>query len=163
MWLHRLDPGIAADGVATPYRLLLDGAYEAAADEFHTISTPYQAALALVDSGDAELARRGLDVLDRLGAHAVAAKVRHDLRTAGVAVVPARRRATTLTNPAGLTTRQIDVLRLMGDGLTNTELAERLYLSVKTVDKHVSAILTKLEAANRRDAVRRARELGMLG
>jgi DNA-binding NarL/FixJ family response regulator len=118
---------------------------------------PYDAALALVASGDADLARRGLDVLDRLGADAVGAKVRRDLRARGVSVVPARRRSTTLTNPAGLTTRQIDVLRLMGDGLTNAELAERLYLSVKTIDKHVSAILAKLQTANRRDAVRRAR------
>ena len=62
----------------------------------------------------------------------------------------------------GLTTRQTEVLHLLDDGLTNAELAERLYLSVKTVDHHVSAILTKLEVTKRRDAVRRARELGLL-
>ena len=76
--------------------------------------------------------------------------------------MPARRRSATLANPAGLTTRQIEVLRLLDDGLTNAELAERLYLSVKTVDHHVSAILTKLDVTKRRDAVRRARELGLL-
>ncbi|WP_407665011.1 response regulator transcription factor [Mycolicibacterium pulveris] len=54
------------------------------------------------------------------------------------------------------------MLRLLGDGLTNAELAERLYLSVKTIDKHVSAILDKLAVTNRRDAVRRAREAGIL-
>jgi DNA-binding NarL/FixJ family response regulator len=67
-----------------------------------------------------------------------------------------------LANPAGLTTRQTEVLRLLDDGLTNAELAERLYLSVKTVDHHVSAILTKLDVTKRRDAVRRARELNLL-
>jgi DNA-binding NarL/FixJ family response regulator len=77
-------------------------------------------------------------------------------------MVPARRRSTTLTNPAGLTTRQTDVLRLIGDGLTNAELAERLYLSVKTVEHHISAILAKLQATNRRDALRHARDLGIL-
>ena len=76
--------------------------------------------------------------------------------------VPAPRRATTLANPAGLTRRQVEVLRLLEDGLTNAELAERLFLSVKTVDHHVSAILTKLEVTKRRDAVRRAREVGIL-
>jgi DNA-binding NarL/FixJ family response regulator len=67
-----------------------------------------------------------------------------------------------LANPAGLTTRQTEVLRLLDDGLTNAELAERLYLSVKTVDHHVSAILAKLDVTKRRDAVRRARELNLL-
>ena len=138
-------------GVAEPYRLLLDG-YEAAADEFHRLSMPYDGALALVDSGDPPLAARALDILDRLGADAVAAKVRRDLRAQGVSAVPARRRSATLANPAGLTTRQTEVLRLLDDGLTNAELAERLYLSVKTVDHHVSAIL---DEAGRHQAARR--------
>jgi DNA-binding CsgD family transcriptional regulator len=162
VWLRRLGDSFDVVGVAEPYRLLLDGAYEAAADDFHRRSMPYDAALALVDSGDPAFAARALDILDRLGADAVAAKVRRDLRSKGVSAVPARRRAATLANPAGLTTRQTEVLRLLDDGLTNAELAERLYLSVKTVDHHVSAILTKLDVTKRRDAVRRARELGLL-
>ncbi|MCV7223986.1 helix-turn-helix transcriptional regulator [Mycolicibacterium elephantis] len=162
MWLHRLGLGVKPDGIASPYRLLLAGAHEAAAEEFSSRSMPYEAALALTDSDDPDLARRGLDALDRLGADAVAAKIRGRLRARGVAVVPARRRSTTLANTAGLTARQVDVLRLLGDGLTNAELAERLYLSVKTIDKHVSAILDKLAVTNRRDAVRRAREAGIL-
>ena len=76
--------------------------------------------------------------------------------------MPARRRSATLANPAGLTARQVDVLRLLDDGLTNVELADRLFLSVKTVDHYVSAILGKLEVDKRRDAVRRARQLGIL-
>ncbi|HTI75507.1 MAG TPA: AAA family ATPase [Mycobacterium sp.] len=163
VWLRRLGDAVDVVGVAEPYRLQLEGAHEAAADDFHHRSMPYDAALALVDSGDTALAARALDILDRLGADAVAAKVRRDLRSQGISVVPARRRAATLANPAGLTTRQTEVLRLLDDGLTNAELAERLYLSVKTVDHHVSAILTKLDVTKRRDAVRRARELGLLG
>ena len=162
-WLRRIDPTFTADGVAEPYRLLFDRQFDAASDAFHALSTPYDAALALVDSGDVALTRRALDVLDRLGADAVAAKVRSDLRARGETVVPAPRRATTLANPAGLTTRQVEVLRLLEDGLTNAELAERLFLSIKTVDHHVSAILTKLDVTKRRDAVRRAKEVGILG
>ena len=75
VWLRRLGENVDVAGVAEPYRLLLDGAYEAAADEFHRLSMPYDAALALVDSGDPALAARALDILDRLGADAVAAKV----------------------------------------------------------------------------------------
>lgn len=162
VWLRRLGENYDVAGVAEPYRLVLDGAYQAAADEFHRRSMPYDAALALVDSGDPALAARALDILDRLGANAVAAKVRRTLRSKGVSAVPARRRSATLANPAGLTTRQTEVLRLLDDGMTNAELAERLYLSVKTVDHHVSAILTKLDVTKRRDAVRRAREMGLL-
>ncbi|AQA01243.1 LuxR family transcriptional regulator [Mycobacterium sp. MS1601] len=162
MWLRRLDPDVQAEGVAAPYRLLFDGHFEAAAEAFQQLSTPYDGALALVDSGDPTLARRALDILDRLGAEAVAAKLRFDLRAAGAQVIPAPRRASTRANPAGLTTRQVEVLRLLDDGLTNAELAQRLFLSVKTVDHHVSAILTKLDVAKRRDAVRRAREVGIL-
>lgn len=162
LWLRRLDAGFDADRIPAPYRLSLDAHFTAAADEFDRLSMPYEAALARVESGDADLVRRGLDALDRLGAAAVADKLRGDLRSRGVAVVPARRRSSTLTNPAGLTARQIDVLRLIEEGLTNAELAERLYLSVKTIDNHVSAILAKLEVTSRRDAVRLGRDMGIL-
>ncbi|MCX5045435.1 AAA family ATPase [Aldersonia sp. NBC_00410] len=165
-WLCRVEGTATTDtpdtAAAEPYRLLASGKFEAAAGAFDDLSTPYDAALAMVDSGDAELQYRALDLLDRLGADAVAAKVRQDLRARGVRSVPAPRRATTLANPAGLTTRQIEVLRLLENGLTNAELAEQLFLSVKTVDHHVSAILTKLQVSKRRDAVRRAREIGIL-
>ena len=80
----------------------------------------------------------------------------------GVVSVPARRRATTRAHPAGLTARHGEVLRQMSLGLTNAELADTLYISAKTVDHHVSAILTKLGVANRREAVRAARDLGLL-
>ncbi|MGV0848689.1 AAA family ATPase [Mycolicibacterium phlei] len=165
MWLRRLDPGRDADdvdSVAAPYRLYLANRFADAADEFTRLSTPYEAALALIDAASPELTRRGLDMLDRLGAAAVAAKMRRDLRETGQTAVPARRRTTTIANPAGLTARQVEVLRLMQDGLTNAELAERLYLSTKTVGHHVSAILAKLGVPSRREAIRRARELGLL-
>jgi predicted ATPase/DNA-binding CsgD family transcriptional regulator len=141
---------------------LLEGHHESAAELFQQLSTPYDAALALADLGDIGCARRALDILDRVGADAVAAELRRELRSRGLTAVPARRRTATFANAAGLTARQVDVLRLLGDGLTNAELAERLFLSIKTVDHHVSAILAKLEVTKRREAVRRARELSIL-
>jgi DNA-binding CsgD family transcriptional regulator len=162
MWLRRLDPTVDTDGVAAPYRLYLDGDVAAAVAEFERLGTVYEAALALTETGDDGCARRGLDMLDRIGATAVADKVRLDLRASGMNGVPARRRGTTLANPASLTRRQVEVLQMMEDGLTNAELAARLYLSAKTVDHHVSAILTKLQVDNRREAVRRGRELGVI-
>ncbi|MBJ8337796.1 AAA family ATPase [Antrihabitans sp. YC3-6] len=162
LWLCRAGVPVVVETVAPPYRLYLNGDFEAAADLFERLSTPYDAALAMAESRKPALVRRAVDMLDRLGADAVAAKVRYDLRLQGTHTVPAPRRATTLANSAGLTTRQIEVLQLLENGLTNAELAERLFLSVKTVDHHVSAILAKLQVTKRRDAVRRAKESGIL-
>jgi len=58
-----------------------------------------------------------------------------------------------LDNPAGLTAREIDVLRLLAAGLRNVDIAERMHISAKTVDHHVSAILTKLAVGSRHEAV----------
>jgi DNA-binding CsgD family transcriptional regulator len=166
VWLRRLDPGAGSRpvivGVAEPFQAELDGDPWTAAARWEAIGAPYERALALIATGRDDHRRDGLDILDRLGAERVAAKVRRDLRERGVATVPAPRRASTQANAAGLTRRQLDVLRLMGEGLTNAELAERLYISAKTVDHHVSAILTRLQVTGRRDAVRQARRLGVL-
>ncbi|MCV7172188.1 helix-turn-helix transcriptional regulator [Mycobacterium manitobense] len=162
MWLRRLDPTVDATDVAAPYRLYLNGDFAAAAAEFGRIGTPYDAALALTDSGDERLAGRGVDMLDRLDAAAVAGRVRLSLRAAGMTGIPARRRRTTLSNAVGLTSRQAKVLTLMDAGLTNVEIAERLFLSTRTVDHHVSAILGRLGVDNRREASRRARALGII-
>ena len=161
VWLRRLGRRVNAAGVAEPYRLVLDGAHEAAAEQFDRLrrrTTPRWRSSTRVTANWPPRARRTRPTRRGRGRRQGPARP----TVAGVAVVPARRRSATLVNPAGLTARQIEVLRLLDDGLTNTELAERLYLSVKTVDHHVSAILTKLEVTKRRDAVRRARELGLL-
>jgi len=68
--------------------------------------------------------------------------------------VPRRRRAATTSLPAplaerGVTAREAEVLSLLGDGLSNNEIAERLYVSVRTVETHVSSLLTKLDAKGR--------------
>ena len=67
-----------------------------------------------------------------------------------------RRGPTTATRNSGLnlTRRELDVLALVGDGLRNTEIAQRLFISAKTVDHHMSAILAKLGVRTRQDAVR---------
>jgi DNA-binding CsgD family transcriptional regulator len=165
VWLHRLGHEVVLGdvSVAAPHRLFLAGEPGLAAIAWDELAVPYDRALALLDTGAPDDAFAALDILDRLGADAVAAKARQDLRDRGVANVPARKRAPTRSNPAGLTARQVDVLRLLGEGLTNNELATRLFISPKTADHHVSAILTKLQVRNRREAAAEARRLGLLG
>jgi DNA-binding NarL/FixJ family response regulator len=126
------------------------------------LGAAYDGAMAHVESGEPEDVRQGLGLLDRVGADAVAARLRRYLRDRGVANVPARPRAATLTNTAGLTAREVQVLALLDEGLSNAELAARLYIARRTADHHVSAILSKLNVTNRRQAVRAGRELGIV-
>jgi DNA-binding NarL/FixJ family response regulator len=56
----------------------------------------------------------------------------------------------------------MDVLALVVDGFTNAEIAERLFLSARTVDHHVAAILLKLEVESRRHVRDKAMALGLL-
>jgi len=60
--------------------------------------------------------------------------------------------ARTRRNPSGLTDRQLAVLALVADGLTNAEIADRMVLSQRTVDSHVSVVLARLGVASRRQA-----------
>ena len=61
-----------------------------------------------------------------------------------------------------LTPREMDVLRLLAQGLSNRKIAAQLSINERTVKYHVSAILAKLEAANRTEAVMRAIEQGLI-
>ena len=122
---------------------------------------PYEGTLALWDEGTPDALLTALPPLDELGARAVAARLRGRLRELGVAGVPRGRSPATRANPAGLTERQLAVLALLAEGLSNADIAGRLVISRKTADHHVSAILGKLDARSRGEAVAAARRLGL--
>jgi len=73
------------------------------------------------------------------------------------------RRAAADHDHAGLSRRELEVMRLASAGMTNREIAERLVLSTRTIDMHMRNILAKLRCRTRTEAARRAAELGLLG
>jgi len=68
----------------------------------------------------------------------------------------------TRRTPGGLTAREVDVLKLVAEGLRNADIADRLFVSPRTVDHHVAALLRKLQARTRGEAVASAAQLGVL-
>ena len=78
------------------------------------------------------------------------------LRELGTRGLPRGPRPGTRANAANLTARELEILELLVDGLRNGEIAERLVLSARTVDHHVSAILGKLGVRSRTEASRQA-------
>ncbi len=147
--------------VAEPYRLLLAGDWRAAADAWRELGCPYQRALALACGDQDQAQLEALALLDGLGARQTAQRLRRRLRQRGNRHVPRGPTRATAANPAGLTGRQVEVLGLLAQGLSNAEIAARLSLSAKTVEHHVSALLAKLGVGSRREAAAAARRLGV--
>ncbi len=160
----RLRAGASVDcpaGALEPQRLQLTGHHEEAARLLREKKDVYEAALALADSGSRSAWRQALDDLNRLGARPAAATVARRLREAGERGLPRGPRPQTRENPLGLTARQLEVLELLVTGMRNAEIADRLVVAPKTVDHHVSAILTKLDVSSRGEAAAKAMQLGL--
>ena len=73
-----------------------------------------------------------------------------------------RLRSNLLQDANPLTDREVEVLKLVGQGLTNAQIAEQLYLSPLTVNAHLRSIFNKLDVTTRTAAVRHATELGLV-
>jgi DNA-binding CsgD family transcriptional regulator len=143
-----------------PFRLALLGRHEEAAHEWDQIGCPYEAAEERGQSADPALAAQGLEQLIKLGAKPAATRIRQRLKSAGIKAPRGPREATS-SNPARLTARELEVLRLLCSGLRNRQIAEELFVSERTVDHHVAAVLRKLDADNRQDAAAQALRLGI--
>ena len=144
-------------GMPAPYSLQLDASWSAAAEEWARLGCPYEAAMALAESGSEPSLRRALSEFQRLGARPAAAIVARRLREAGVLDLPRGPRPSTLSNKANLTAREAEILTLIAAGLGNAEIALKLFLSKRTVDGHVSAILRKLGVKTRLQAAQQIR------
>ncbi len=145
-----------------PYAAMMRRDWGAAADEFGALGWSYDRALMLSLLGDEAALVEAVEIARGLGAEPLTRRVADRMRELGMRV-PQGPRRTTRENPAGLTARQLEVLTLIAEGLTNAEIAERLVVSPRTAEHHVAAVLTKLGARTRREAAKRASELRLVG
>lgn len=148
--LSRRDPGAAA------------AAAEEAAAQLGTGERRLDAGRALLTAGLARLGtpdgrararehlRAAAEIFDSCGARALKARTERELRRLGVRVGGGATTAAGGDAPRfGLSPRELEVALLVAEGLTNQQVAERLFLSVRTVETHLSRIFAKLEVTSR--------------
>ncbi len=161
--LQRLGEDVAPfEHCPAPLAAALAGQHRRAAELWDEVGQPYERALELLESTDASIAFEGLRLLDRTGATRTADLIRQRLRRRGFNGVPRGPRKSSEGAIPVLTDRQIDVLRLIADERTNAEIADELFVARRTVDNHVSAILSRLGVESRHEAVDEAAARGLM-
>jgi DNA-binding CsgD family transcriptional regulator/tetratricopeptide (TPR) repeat protein len=163
IWLYRLgQPPAGPPGrLPEPYALEAAGDWRAAAAAWDRLGRPYDAALTRLGSADEDALRAALTALDQLGARAAAAVARKRMRDIGLRAIPRGPRAATRAAPAGLTAREQEILALVTEGLADREISQRLFISERTVQHHVSAVLSKIGVSSRVAAAREATRIGL--
>jgi DNA-binding CsgD family transcriptional regulator/tetratricopeptide (TPR) repeat protein len=152
-WLWRVDAlkDHPAD-IADPYAQEISGDWRAAALAWKSLGCPYEYACLLAWRGIETEQREALEILETLGASPAALALRKRMRAGGVRAVPRGSRVSTRSNRLGLTRREAEILTLVSQGMRNSAIAKRLFVSTRTVDRHVSAILSKLGVQSRGEA-----------
>ncbi|HEY1298668.1 MAG TPA: AAA family ATPase [Chloroflexota bacterium] len=153
--------GSAPDWAAAPFLRQIAGDWPAAAASWCELGCPFEEARALAD-GDLPARTQALVTFDALSAQPAAAELRRRMRDAGIQHVPRGPITATRKDVFGLTPRQAEVLALLVEDLSNSEIANRLSLTPKTVEHHVMAVLAKLDVHNRKAAAAVARQRGFI-
>jgi DNA-binding CsgD family transcriptional regulator len=148
--------------------------FRQAREHFEKLEVPVEQAktelrlgIALVRAGQEQEAivhlRNGYRIARKLGARPLASQMTGELEKLGATAEERRSPdAPERVLYGGLTSRQLEILKLMAAGLTNKEIAGKLFLSPRTVDMHVGHILERLDCRGRMEAVRKAEEMALL-
>jgi DNA-binding CsgD family transcriptional regulator/tetratricopeptide (TPR) repeat protein len=136
-----------------PFTLEIFGRCKEAAAAWRELSCPFESARALGESDEAAQ-REALAIFESFSARPMIERVRYKLRTAGVQSMR--------NHPGELTSKEVEVLGLLAQGLRNKEIGERLNRSTRTIDHHLAAIFTKLDVSSRAEAVSAAYRLGVV-
>jgi DNA-binding CsgD family transcriptional regulator len=161
-WLHKArGEKIAGHSLFEGYRNDSRAAQKKAVTFWKQCGCPYEEAILLFD-GDEDEKRTALNKMQQLGATAVHEKLKQLMRGSGIKSIPRGIRRSTQANAAHLTLREIDIVGLLKQGLQNKEIADKLFISPKTVDHHISSILFKLDVNSRTKAAQEALRLGII-
>jgi DNA-binding CsgD family transcriptional regulator/tetratricopeptide (TPR) repeat protein len=160
VWAKRFALDVPQVHTAPPYALELAGDHAGSAKEWDRLGSFFDAAMALVFSPHEADVRAAHDRFLSMDATASVARTRKRLKEMGARVIPSGPRSAAKAHPAGLTRRESEILGLITEGHSNAEIAEQLFLSTRTVEHHVSAILAKLGVSSRSEASREAVERG---
>ena len=143
------------------YQLKNRSDIDRAAAIWKEIGSPYEEALALYH-GNNDDKKNAIAIVQQLGAKAVYDKMKQEMRESGIKNIPRGIRSSTKANPAFLTSRELEILQLLHEGLQNKEIGSRLFISAKTVDHHISSILFKLDVNSRTKAAQEAQRRGII-
>jgi DNA-binding CsgD family transcriptional regulator len=149
--------------IAEPYALEISADWRGAARVWEEVGCPYEHACVLAWYGGEREQRQALTILEQLGAAPAAQALRKQMRAHGIRRIPRGARSSTQSNTHGLTAREAEILSLLSDGLRNAAIAKRLFVSTRTIDHHVSAILLKLGVKSRAKAIAITQQTGKAG
>ncbi len=154
LW-SRLASGVGAPetDLPAPFALFAAGDYERAHAAFLLAGSRYLAAWSLAAMGTPDSLTMAIDQMEKIGANAALAALRRRLPKRPGA--RPRHRAQASRHGYGLTRQERRILAMVADGLPNVSIAEELCRSRRTVENHVSSILSKLHCRNRLEAVLR--------
>ncbi|HEY6625741.1 MAG TPA: response regulator transcription factor, partial [Ignavibacteriaceae bacterium] len=137
--------------ITEPFLLQINGNWSAAAEIWEKLKCPYEQALALSD-GNEQAMKKAVEIFEKLGASAASQLIKQKMRKSGIKNIPKGPRQSTKENPSGLTGRQMEILDLVASGLSNSEIGNKLYISNRTVENHISTIFSKLNIHTRTEA-----------
>ncbi|MFL7869299.1 MAG: LuxR C-terminal-related transcriptional regulator [Anaerolineales bacterium] len=138
--------------IAKPFALQIAGDWHGAAQEWKRRGCPYEQGMALMN-GDKTAQIAALEIFEKLGARPVTEKLKQKMRSLGIRGIPRGPRLSTRENPYGLTAREMEVLTCLVEGATNNAIANKLTLSTRTVEHHITSILQKMNVRSRNEAV----------